>query len=137
MKIKASLYSILIVALSAFGEDCVLSDGWRFCRDDDGTLATAAISPDFDDSSWRTVEVPHDWAIEGPFDAKSKDGDTGKLPWRGVGVYRRPFVVSARDVAGTVALPESPAPVFAELECVTITPIRASILQRARLFPER
>ena len=104
MKTKAFLYSILIVALSAFGEDCVLSDGWKFCRDDDGTLATAAVSPDFDDSSWRTVEVPHDWAIEGPFDAKSKDGDTGKLPWRGVGVYRRPFVVSARDAAGTVAL---------------------------------
>ena len=104
MKTKAFLYSILIAALSAFGEDCVLSDGWKFCRDDDGALATAAISPDFDDSSWRTVEVPHDWAIEGPFDAKSKDGDTGKLPWRGVGVYRRPFVVSARDAAGTVAL---------------------------------
>ena len=78
-----------IVALTAFCEDCVLSGGWQFCRD--GT-------------SWRTVSVPHDWAIEGPFGGASKDGDTGKLPWRGVGTYRRPFVVTARDAEGTVAL---------------------------------
>ena len=89
MRVKIVSFVLPLVALAAFGEDCILSDGWLFSRDG---------------SSWREVSVPHDWAIEGQFDAASKDGDTGKLPWRGVGTYRRQFVVSARDAAGTVAL---------------------------------
>ena len=89
MKIKIVAFVLSVVALAALGEDRVLSDGWQFS---------------LDGSSWREVAVPHDWAIEGPFDAASKDGDTGKLPWRGVGTYRRPFVLSARDVAGAVAI---------------------------------
>ena len=89
MRVKIVSFVLPLVALAAFGEDRVLSDGWQFSRD--GSL-------------WTEVSVPHDWAIEGPFDATSKDGDTGKLPWRGVGTYRRSFVVSERDAAGTVAL---------------------------------
>ena len=40
--------------------------GWRFTKDAGGTLKAAAA--DFDDAAWQTVEVPHDWAISGPFD---------------------------------------------------------------------
>ena len=36
------------------------------------------------------VDLPHDWAIAGPFDPNG-DGSTGKLPWRGEGVYRKTF----------------------------------------------
>jgi len=89
MKIKIASFVLPFVALAAYGEECVLSDGWQFSRDG---------------SSWSEVSVPHDWAIEGPFEANSKDGATGKLPWRGVGTYRRPFVVSERDAARTVVL---------------------------------
>ena len=89
MKIKIVSFVLPFVALTVFGKESVLSDGWQFSRDG---------------SPWRKVSVPHDWAIEGPFDATSKDGDTGKLPWRGVGTYRRSFVVSERDVAGTVVI---------------------------------
>lgn len=89
MKIKIASFVLSLVALAAFGEEYVLSDGWLFSRDG---------------ASWREVSVPHDWAIEGPFDVNSKDGDTGKLPWRGVGTYRRSFVVSERDASGTVAI---------------------------------
>ena len=104
MNRKHIIFALSAVSLMAFGEDCVLTDGWRFCRDEDSTQTTAAVSSGFDDSSWREVEVPHDWAIAGPFDANSTDGDTGKLPWRGIGVYRKLFVVSERDMAGTVAI---------------------------------
>ena len=38
------------------------------------------------------VEVPHDWAIAGPFDPDA-EGRTGKLPWKGWGTYRRSFTV--------------------------------------------
>ncbi len=52
----------------------------------------------FDDSSWRSLDVPHDWAIEGPFQL-DLPGETGKLPWAGVGWYRKHFTVPA-DAAG-------------------------------------
>ena len=48
--------------------------------------------PGFDDSAWRLLDVPHDWAIEGPFQ-QDLPGETGKLPWVGVGWYRRHFHV--------------------------------------------
>ncbi|MFZ1934676.1 MAG: beta-galactosidase GalB [Thermoguttaceae bacterium] len=51
---------------------------------------------DFDDSAWRTLDVPHDWGIEGPF-RDDLPGDTGKLPWRGIGWYRKHFTVPAAD----------------------------------------
>lgn len=50
----------------------------------------------FDDRSWRQLDLPHDWGIEGPFN-QDYPGETGKLPWWGVGWYRRHFNVSAAD----------------------------------------
>lgn len=52
--------------------------------------------PDFDDSAWREVTLPHDWGIEGPFDQQRR-GETGKLPWFGVGWYRKDFTLPASD----------------------------------------
>jgi len=78
-----------------------LADGWRFSRVDASEGAFVATA--FDDSAWERVEVPHDWAIAGPFDVASHDGATGRLPWRGVGVYRRTFVLTADECAETVA----------------------------------
>ena len=55
-----------------------------------------------DGMAWQTVTVPHDWAIAGPFNPEG-DGNTGKLPWRGVGHYRRSFTLkglAARRAAG-------------------------------------
>ena len=53
-------------------------------------------APDFDDAAWRTLDVPHDWGIEGPF-RDDLDNDTGKLPWKGIGWYRKHFTVPAGD----------------------------------------
>ena len=41
------------------------------------------------------VEVPHDWAIAGPFDPNGS-GRTGKLPWQGTGVYRKTLVLKEK-----------------------------------------
>ena len=51
---------------------------------------------DFDDSRWRQLDLPHDWGIEGPF-RQEYPGETGKLPWWGVGWYRKHFEVPAKD----------------------------------------
>jgi beta-galactosidase len=48
--------------------------------------------PFYDDSNWRSLDLPHDWGIEGPF-KQEYPGETGKLPWWGVGWYRKHFSV--------------------------------------------
>ncbi len=55
-------------------------------------------TPKFDDSTWRQLNLPHDWAIEGPF-RYDLEGATGKLPWQGIGWYRKHFTAPA-DAAG-------------------------------------
>ena len=52
--------------------------------------------PGFDDGSWRKLNLPHDWGIEGPF-KQELPGDTGKLPWSGVGWYRKHFAAEPPD----------------------------------------
>ncbi len=64
---------------------------WRFSRGDFPT----AMMPGFDDSTWRTVDVPHDWSIEGPFLAEYASG-TGYAPG-GIAWYRKHFAVDAAD----------------------------------------
>ncbi len=48
----------------------------------------------FDDSAWRRLDLPHDWGIEGPFN-QDYPGETGKLPWWGVGWYRKQLTIPA------------------------------------------
>ena len=43
----------------------------------------------FDDRGWRTVTLPHDWAVEHPFDTANASG-TGYLPG-GTAWYRKHF----------------------------------------------
>jgi beta-galactosidase len=61
--------------------------GWKFFKGD----APGAQSPGFKDDSWRDVNLPHDWAIEGPYGEKEpSSGPGGYLP-SGVGWYRKRF----------------------------------------------
>jgi beta-galactosidase len=70
------------------------NDDWRFFKGD----APGAEAPEFADSAWRALRLPHDWAIEGPFDSKLNP-HTGGLPVSGTGWYRKHFTVadSLRD----------------------------------------
>lgn len=63
------------------------TDGWRFLQSD----APGAEEPRFPDTSWTTVNLPHDWSIAGPVkeDAPSR-GAGGFFP-NGVGWYRKSF----------------------------------------------
>ena len=61
------------------------------------------VQPSFDDSQWRQLNLPHDWGIEGPFQ-QEYPGETGKLPWWGVGWYRKHFHVSADDNGKQISL---------------------------------
>lgn len=75
--------------------ETVIRDSWQFAQVWKDTCPESAgvhaLDNGFADTNlvWRSVRIPHDWAIEGPFSAACTNGCTGKLPWRGVGYYRR------------------------------------------------
>ena len=52
--------------------------------------------PSINDNSWRSLDLPHDWAIEGPF-SDTLENNTGLLPWKGIGWYRKHFIVNDND----------------------------------------
>lgn len=49
---------------------------------------------DFNDSDWRALNLPHDWGAEGPF-SMDLPNETGKLPWAGIGWYRKTVEIPA------------------------------------------
>ena len=84
-------------AMAQQRKEITLNDNWQFSNDQ---------------RSWQTVDIPHDWAIGGPFDKKwdlqrvaieqngekeptEKSGRSGALPWIGKGCYRRTFSIPA------------------------------------------
>jgi beta-galactosidase len=72
---------------------------WRFFQGS----AAGAEKPGFDDTAWKAVRLPHDWAIAGPYDHKG-DPHTAKLPWRGEGWYRKRFTLPASDAGKRVVV---------------------------------
>lgn len=54
------------------------------------------VQPHFRDADWRSLNLPHDWGIAGPFN-RNDPGETGKLPCWGVGWYRKHFDIPLSD----------------------------------------
>ena len=65
---------------------------WRFSTSVTGTPE----QPAFDDSTWRKLNVPHDWSIAGPFAATNETGCAGGYLPAGVGWYRKHFTLPER-----------------------------------------
>jgi beta-galactosidase len=70
-----------------------------------GDATGTAIDPKFNDSSWRKLDLPHDWAVELPF-VNVKNFDVmahgyksvgGLFPETSIGWYRKHFTVSRKD----------------------------------------
>lgn len=65
------------------------------------------VQSDFDDSSWETVKLPHDWAIKGPFfegEPAEVGGGMGRLPSPGVAWYRKKLDIPASDKGKSIFL---------------------------------
>jgi len=109
IKAKSLLLAVLIAmptVLMAQRTEVALSSGWEFSRDG---------------SEWQSVSVPHDWAINGPFDKKwdlqvvaieqngekeatEKSGRSGSLPWIGEGHYRLNYNFAKKDYGRAILL---------------------------------
>lgn len=80
------------------------SNDWKFVKG----VSEGAEKPDFDDSKWRILDLPHDFSIEdlpgpqtdeqkGPFSKKSPGGWFTGNTLGGTGWYRKHFVLSKED----------------------------------------
>ena len=90
------LTSIVLVGFNACRENDrspreteSFNSGWRFSLGD----TPEASNRLFDDSRWRELQLPHDWAIEGDFSEDHPSGSGGGALPGGVGWYRKTFSI--------------------------------------------
>jgi len=86
----------------------LFNEGWAFARfgeQPNGTTMEepAAQAEAFNDSAWRAVRLPHDWGVESPF-LMDVSGTQGRLPFFGVGWYRKRFALPEEDAGRQVFL---------------------------------
>lgn len=65
------------------------------------------VQSGFDDSAWEAVNLPHDWAIKGPFLSDQNTeigGGMGRLPSPGVGWYRKKIYIPHSDTGKCIFL---------------------------------
>ena len=112
---QTSIFTILISGLIIWSIEATqaqdsprsresFNQGWKFIKYFNASTDAVATdkepeglqSPSVDDSNWRTLDLPHDWAIEGPFSDTLENG-TGLLPWKGIGWYRKHFPINETD----------------------------------------
>lgn len=74
------------------------------------------VKADFDDSRWRQLNLPHDWAIEGPFNIDYV-GATGKLPYWGIRWYRKNIDFPKEDAGKQIYLDIDGAMSYASVWC--------------------
>jgi beta-galactosidase len=105
MSIRFSLYFFLPILVGIILSSCskkeirVRSDfgeSWKFSLNAD---SIAAHMPGFNDSAWRSLDIPHDWSIEGEFsETNPATAGGGALPG-GIGWYRKSFILPEIDSA--------------------------------------
>ncbi len=83
----------LVLALLAQRQTANFDHGWRFHLGD----VTGAQAVAFNDSTWRKLDLPHDWSIEGDFSEQNPAGVGGGALPGGIGWYRKAFTVPAAD----------------------------------------
>ena len=98
-------------AVPAPRERLLLDAGWRFHLGNEWGIAQnlakagtgyGPASAGFGDAGWRRVDLPHDWAVELPFDPKGDTAHGSKalgeaFPQNSIGWYRRTFELPATD----------------------------------------
>src|SRR6187397_3019057 len=129
-KLPGYLFATVLFLFTLFCEGQItvrkkisLDDNWKFKlghaadpeKDFNYSIATifsksggafgTAIEPRFKDSAWRTLDIPHDWAVELPFaNVDNRDVEShgykpvgGLFPETSIGWYRKHFTISSAD----------------------------------------
>lgn len=102
LTLQLALLLVVFPFLASQGQSreiITLQKGWKFSK---GNFEKASQLK-FDDSKWQDVSIPHDWAISEPTIVDG-DGNTGKLPWKGEGWYRKSLEIPAKYTGKNVYL---------------------------------
>ena len=91
------LVALALVGLTAQARErqCFDKD-WKFILADSARMEAV----DYDDSGWRRLDVPHDWAREGDFHVGNPSGAGGGALPGGIGWYRKYFDVKSDRLPG-------------------------------------
>ncbi|WP_304196764.1 glycoside hydrolase family 2 TIM barrel-domain containing protein [Flavobacterium alvei] len=101
-KTEAKRFRFSFILILVFATAAVFSQGrktinfdanWQFTK---GEIA-GAEKPTFNDKAWRTLDVPHDWSIEGAYDRENPSARGGGYLPTGIGWYRKTFQLDATD----------------------------------------
>jgi beta-galactosidase len=95
-------FVVFVCCLSVHGlarERISFNEGWLFKK----TNEVNADKKDFNDHSWIALNLPHDWAIEGPFKPEFNPR-TGGLPVFGEAWYRKHFKINKSEISKRITL---------------------------------
>lgn len=102
MKLKSIVLFVLFCCFQSavFAERIIIpmDKDWKFQLGD----LKEAVNPSFDDASWRSLNIPHDWSIEGRYNKYNKTGRGGGYLPAGDGWYRKSFSLPASESAKKV-----------------------------------
>ncbi len=121
------LFGLLFICFIAQSQESPRSresfnEGWKFIKffnaQNDNTTSDREPAdlhlPAVNDGNWRTLDLPHDWAIEGPF-SDTLENNTGLLPWKGIGWYRKHFTLENSDKGKRIYIDFDGAMAYAEV----------------------
>ena len=99
----ALLLLFLAVTIDGFSQARKIinfDNDWKFTKGE----VTSAETPSFDDAKWRTLNVPHDWSIEGPYDKTNPSARGGGYLPTGIGWYRKTFQMDKSNAKKIVTI---------------------------------
>jgi len=100
-KVVLILIFVLFATNNIFAQSrqrTLLDVGWKFLHND----SVQAEHPDYDDSHWRTLNLPHDWSIEYPYDEHAPTGGSGGYVKSGIGWYRKHLTFNKKIKGKTI-----------------------------------
>jgi len=107
---KSKIYLVLLFALCIGGtktfaqqhprQEVDFNKGWKFTLGDQAGWSAAVLN----DNTWRTLDLPHDWSIEGKFDKNHPATVGGGALPGGTGWYRKQFQVPASSKGKYIAI---------------------------------
>lgn len=99
IKLKAPflLFAFFLILFSCsnkkFPSTVIFNSDWKFIQGND----SLAFQTTYNDSSWRNINLPHDWSIEGEFSEDNPCKPAGGALPTGIGWYRKSFVLNEKD----------------------------------------
>ena len=104
VKIEGPRNGVLKPWILPTGNAFIKDPGRRYLRPEGNPESNVFVRPDFDDRGWRPVDLPHDWAIEGPFLVEGPHGGMGRLKSWGAVWYRKKLDFSKVDQGRAIFL---------------------------------